>query len=173
MKLYIYAGLAFVVCSGIWSIYATYMDLRGFKDQILDQQSKVLESVMRQEKDLSNAVTSISDQLYDQASAIDDNYNALLAKRQRLHNSTANSNANVPSIAYSTKDTSNAAQAKSFAVNRSVSSKLRQCEERLIYEAKEYDNLASQYNALLNIYKHAQGVLNGNKENNGGKEKHH
>lgn len=42
--------------------------------------------------------------------------------------------------------------------------RLRRCEQRVLYEAKEYDLLAVHYNALLAIYEKAREVNNGYSE---------
>lgn len=70
--------------------------------------------------------------------------------------------------ATSTSGTERAAQSRSLDASTRATQvaleRLRRCEQRVLYEAKEYDLLAVHYNALLAIYEKAREVNNGYSE---------
>ena len=86
--------------------------------------------------------------------------------------SQTSSNGRVHETAAATSSTGQTENTKPLAASARLSKQLRACEARLIYEAKEYDILATHYNALLAIYKRAQEVSNGNGKEDGDRKGH-
>lgn len=70
-------------------------------------------------------------------------------------------------VAKASEQSERAAQCRPPKASSGVSAKLlkrlNKCEQRLLYEAKEYDLLAAHYNALLSLYQKAREVNNGEK----------
>ena len=77
----------------------------------------------------------------------------------------ANNSACISTAATSTNGTETAAPSRSPDASARATQvaleRLRRCEQRVLYEAKEYDLLAVHYNALLAIYEKAREVNNG------------
>lgn len=77
-------------------------------------------------------------------------------------------NACISTAATSTGGTERTAQSRSpdasARATQNALERLRRCEQRVLYEAKEYDLLAVHYNALLAIYEKAREVNNGYSE---------
>lgn len=71
----------------------------------------------------------------------------------------------ISTAATSTSGTERTAQSRSLDASARATQvaleRLRRCEQRVLYEAKEYDLLAVHYNALLAIYEKAREVNNG------------
>lgn len=82
----------------------------------------------------------------------------------RLHHSTADSSGvtSVRGVATPTNRAGNAqtgqppAKSSRLATDALSAKRLEQCKRELLYEAKEYDILATQYNALLRFYNNAR-----------------
>ncbi len=145
----------------IWALVSVYTELRAFKDDMLAQQALVLETVRKQEQQLNDVVMQETSSSIEQADAINSAYLALINEHGMLDHSDSG-NQQVPAASNTAQSTRPKTPAKSPNTSQTDAIKLRQCQSRLLYEAKEYDILATHYNALLSIYKHAQGVINGN-----------
>ena len=69
----------------------------------------------------------------------------------------------VPTTSNATAAVKQTSSSQSSKASGELSKKLLRCEARLLYEAKEFDILATHYNVLLSTYEQAR-LLNGTKE---------
>lgn len=160
-------GFYFVSCGlailFICHLYKHYQDLAQFKSQIIEQSQKHLEQSAAKEDEIKNTILQAHKRALIASDNINNHFNALLSERERVHGITPNSAKQVPSITTTTPRVSTAQNDKSLKASRELSKKLLKCESRLLYEAKEYDILATHYNELLKIYEQAR-LAYGSKE---------
>lgn len=153
----------FLAVSALWFAYALFdyiNELHDFKQSVIEQ-SKALEAKANiQSKELESSLIQAQTNAQHSISDINRNYNDLL--NERMH-STAASGEQVPTTSSATAAVKQTSSSKSFKASGELSKKLLKCEARLLYEAKEFDILATHYNVLLNTYEQAR-LLNGTKE---------
>lgn len=153
----------FLAISVLWFAYALFdyiNELYDFKQSVIEQ-SKALEAKANiQSKELKSSLIQAQTNAQRSISDINRNYNELLNERMR---SAAASGEQVPTTSSATTAVKQTSSSKSSKASGELSKKLLRCEARLLYEAKEFDILATHYNVLLNAYEQAR-LLNGTKE---------
>ena len=153
----------FLAASALWFAYALFdyiNELHDFKQSVIEQ-SKALEAKANiQSKELESSLIQAQTNAQHSISDINRNYNDLL--NERVHSAAA-SGEQVPTASSATTAVKQASSSKPSKASGELSKKLLRCEARLLYEAKEFDILATHYNVLLNTYEQAR-LLNGTKE---------
>ncbi len=162
-KLLIYVAAGVLVLKVVWSLVSMYTELRDFKDDMLAQQAQLVDLVRKQERQLNDVVIQETSKSTEASDAISRDYAAIVTKHGLLNYSNS-SNEHMPAAANTAQSARPSKAGQSSKPSQADAERLRQCRSRLVYEAKEYDILATHYNALLSIYKQAQGVINGNSE---------
>lgn len=152
------------------TVVTAYIELRTFKDDVLEQQALVQRQIRKQEQALHETVLQVQEQTSTNVNSIDRAYAELLNERGLFKSDS--SNGRVHETAAVTSRPGQTENTKPLAASARLSKQLRACEARLIYEAKEYDILATHYNALLAIYKRAQEVSNGDGKEDGDRKGH-
>ena len=159
MKL-IYTFLALVALWFVYSLFNYVNELHDFKQSVIEQ-SKALEAKANiQSKELESSLIQAQTNAQHSISDINRNYNELLNERVR---SASASGEQVPATSSTSAAVKQTSSSKSSRASGELSKKLLKCEARLLYEAKEFDILATHYNVLLNAYEQAR-LLNGTKE---------
>lgn len=170
MKTHLILAVASALLVLILTAVTAYIELRAFKDDVLKQQALVQKQIRKQEQALHETVLQVQEQTSTDVSSIDRAYTELLNERGLFESDS--SNGRVHETAAATGRSGQTENTKPLATSARLSKQLRACEARLIYEAKEYDILATHYNALLAIYKRAQEVSNGNGKEDGDRKGH-
>ena len=142
--------------------YTQYQELRLFKSTVLEQTQKHLEQSKAMEYEIKNALFEATQKARLEASNINGRFDALLRERERVHGSAPNGNQSVPNTAATESGVEHSASVESSRASGAISRKLLKCEARLLYEAKEYDILATHYRVLLQTYEQAR-LANGTK----------
>lgn len=154
----------FLALGALWFVYSLFNyvnELHDFKQSVLEQ-SKALEAKANiQSKELESSLIQAQTNAQHSISDINRNYNELLNERVR---SASASGEQMPTASSATAAAKQTSSSKSSKASGELSKKLLRCEARLLYEAKEFDILATHYNVLLNTYEQAR-LLNGTKEN--------
>ncbi|MCK0514102.1 hypothetical protein MXE38_04380 [Anaerobiospirillum sp. NML120448] len=153
----------FLALGALWFVYSLFNyvnELHDFKQSVIEQ-SKALEAKANiQSKELESSLIQAQTNAQHSISDINRNYNELLNERVR---SAAASGEQMPAASSATTAVKQTSSSKSSKASGELSKKLLRCEARLLYEAKEFDILATHYNVLLNTYEQAR-LLNGTKE---------
>lgn len=153
----------FLALGALWFVYSLFNyvnELHDFKQSVLEQ-SKALEAKANiQSKELESSLIQAQTNAQHSISDINRNYNELLNERVR---SASASGEQMPATSSATAAAKQTSSSKSSKASGELSKKLLRCEARLLYEAKEFDILATHYNVLLNTYEQAR-LLNGTKE---------
>lgn len=153
----------FLALGALWFVYSLFNyvnELHDFKQSVLEQ-SKALEAKANiQSKELKSSLIQAQTNAQHSISDINRNYNELLNERVR---SASASGEQMPATSSATAAAKQTSSSKSSKASGELSKKLLRCEARLLYEAKEFDILATHYNVLLNTYEQAR-LLNGTKE---------
>ena len=142
-----------------WFIY-DWSDNRVFKAQIIEQSAAVDALVKVQESALNETVQAVDSAVQSQTVTIDTMYRQYLDDVISLHNSAAGNSQQMPSAASAAGATGQTTPGKSPGKDSRLSQKLLKCESKLLYEAREYDILATHYNALLKIYEYSKSQNN-------------
>lgn len=161
LKKILFVAAGVLLLKLLMSVWSVYTELRSFKDDMLAQQAELVEMVRKQEQQLHDVVIQETTKGVEAVDAINSDYASELAKHGLLNYSNS-SNEHMPAASAAAQSVRPNPTAKSSKSSQADAEQLRQCRSRLLYEAKEYDILATHYNSLLAIYKHAQGVINGN-----------
>ena len=153
----------FLALGALWFVYSLFNyvnELHDFKQSVIEQ-SKALEAKANiQSKELESSLIQAQTNAQHSISDINRNYNELLNERVR---SASASGEQMPTASSATAAAKQTSSSKSSKASGELSKKLLRCEARLLYEAKEFDILATHYNVLLNTYEQAR-LLNGTKE---------
>lgn len=153
----------FLAASALWFAYALFdyiNELHDFKQSVIEQ-SKALEAKANiQSKELESSLIQAQTNAQHSISDINRNYNDLLNERVRIGSASGEQ---VRTVATASASVEQASTSKPSRASGELSQKLLKCEARLLYEAKEFDILATHYNVLLNTYEQAR-LLNGTKE---------
>lgn len=153
----------FLALGALWFVYSLFNyvnELHDFKQSVIEQ-SKALEAKANiQSKELESSLIQAQTNAQHSISDINRNYNELLNERVR---SASASGEQMPATSSATAAAKQTSSSKSSKASGELSKKLLRCEARLLYEAKEFDILATHYNVLLNTYEQAR-LLNGTKE---------
>ena len=172
----------------LWSNSQLKQDIADLRLQVQDAQAKALSVARAKEAQIERATEQTSTLLAAQVAKINQLYQKTTVQEPATHavvahddtlsraDSSAGSkrmqcsprgdnSACVSTAATSTKGVEQAAQSRSPDASARATQvaleRLRRCEQRVLYEAKEYDLLAVHYNALLAIYEKAREVNNG------------
>lgn len=153
----------FLALGALWFVYSLFNyvnELHDFKQSVIEQ-SKALEAKANiQSKELESSLIQAQINAQHSISDINRNYNELL--NERVRSATA-SGEQVSATSSASAAVKQASSSKSSKASGELSKKLLRCEARLLYEAREFDILATHYNVLLNTYEQAR-LLNGTKE---------
>ncbi len=164
LKTVLFAVAGILALNLIWSVISVYTDLRTFKDEVLAQQAQLSQLVRKQERLINATVLQATEQSAVALDSINADYTALLDERKRMYDDHAADKPGVSSASAASNGASDTTAGRPSQANTRLFERIKRCEARLIYEAKEYDILATHYNALLSIYQKAYEVSNGNSE---------
>ena len=162
MSKFVSSLLWVILLSVLYSTYVHYQELKQFKHEVIEQSKKHLEQSRAKEYELKNALFEATQKARLEASNINGRFDALLRERERVHGSAPNGNQSVPNTAATESGVEHSASVESSRASGAISRKLLKCEARLLYEAKEYDILATHYRVLLQTYEQAR-LANGTK----------
>lgn len=181
-----------LVCAVLlWSNSMLKQDIATLRLQVQEAQAQALSVARAKEAQIERATEQTSTVLATQVSKINALYQKATTQETATHDVVSHDDAlsradSVPSTkrmqcsprednsacistaATSTIGTERTAQSRSLDASARATQvaleRLRRCEQRVLYEAKEYDLLAVHYNALLAIYEKAREVNNGYSE---------
>lgn len=166
MRAYL-AGLAVaVVFWAIARLMGSYFELVDFKSSTTQQSAVNDARIAITERLLTNEQSKIESELNAAVERIDTEYGIALS--HGVHQSTASSHVQVPTDTRAPQSAPADAQGKSPAGSKRVpevqlENRLSRCQARVLYEAREYDILATHYNALLRLYEQARQVTSPDK----------
>lgn len=172
----------------LWSNSQLKQDIADLRLQVYEAQAKALSVAKAKETQIERATEQASTVLAAQVAKINQLYQKTTAQEPATHIVASHGNALhgagsaastkrmqcsprednsacISTAATSTSGTERTAQSRSLDASARATQvaleRLRRCEQRALYEAKEYDLLAVHYNALLAIYEKAREVNNG------------
>lgn len=172
----------------LWCNSQLKQDIADLRLQVQEAQAKALSIARAKEAQIERATEQTSTVLAAQVAKINALYQRAATQKPAKHDVVAHDGTlscadSVPSAkrlqcsprednstcisaaATSTNRTERTAQSRSPDASARATQvaleRLRRCEQRVLYEAKEYDLLAVHYNALLAIYEKAREVNNG------------
>lgn len=172
----------------LWCNSQLKQDIADLRLQVQEAQAKALSIARAKEAQIERATEQTTTVLAAQVSKINADYRQATTQEpatrivaspddalsrvdsvssvERMQCSPRGDNsACISTAATSTKGVEQAAQSRSPDASARATQvaleRLRRCEQRVLYEAKEYDLLAVHYNALLAIYEKAREVNNG------------
>lgn len=172
----------------LWSNSQLKQDIADLRLQVQEAQAQALSVARAKEAQIERATEQTSTLLAAQVAKINQLYQKTTVQKPATHavvahddtlsraDSSAGSkrmqcsprednSACISTAATPTNGTKAAASSRSSDASARAAQvtleRLRRCEQRVLYEAKEYDLLAVHYNALLAIYEKAREVNNG------------
>lgn len=136
--------------------YAYFQSLKDFKNEVLAQSREYSKQTEAKENELKNALLSANQTALHESDNINNRFNDLLRGLERLHGGSSSSAQQVPTASPVRTGAGDTTTAQPLRASGAIHQKLLKCEARLLYEAKEYDILATHYNELLKIYEQAR-----------------
>lgn len=156
----VYSVIGFVALYAIYALVSYVSELQEFKQSIIEQTQALQVQAERQSNELKHSLSQAQISAVHDIGELNRRFDRLVNERVRIGSASGEQ---VRTVATASASVEQASTSKPSRASGELSQKLLRCEARLLYEAKEYDILATHYNVLLQTYEQAR-LLNGTKE---------